>query len=448
MATPESFLSSGHLAIDIVVVGGGISGLATAIALHRVGLESLVLERSDSLRATGAAFIVWANGWKALDALGVADSLRPNYPQLEGIRGFSNSSGVQKDVQLRKEHAAGASVNCVETRCVERQALLETLAKGLPDGSIRFNSKLVSIHKKSGSPFTSLELADGTSITAKIVIGCDGVNSVVAEWIGLEAAKQSGRVAFRGMGKCPPGYHAIETMMVQMWGTGVRAGLMPTTGKRVFWFITKKSQPEDAHVSHDSESVRRAALEAVRDFPEPVGELIKSSDKLNMADLRFRWLWPWEWDRKAKGKGSVTVVGDALHPMTPDLGQGACSALEDAVVLARCLSASNINAEDINWGEEEERKIEECFKKYAQARKWRVWRVVGGAFLAGFVLDGSSSLIRFFRDWIWFPLFSMSHLPYFANSSDCGTLPFPSTPSQHAHKLPFPSTSSTHAHES
>jgi 2-polyprenyl-6-methoxyphenol hydroxylase-like FAD-dependent oxidoreductase len=445
MASPKSFCS-GRQAINIVVVGSGVAGLATAIALHRIGLESLVLERSDSIRTTGAAFTIWANGWRALDALGVADTLRANYCQLEGIRGFSKSSGVQKDVQLIK---GGSSMNCLESRCVERQVLLETLAKALPDGSIRFNSKLVSIHKKTGSPFTTLELADGTSITAKIVIGCDGVNSVVAEWMGLEAAKPLGRVAFRGMAKRPQHYDAIEKMMVQIWGEGVRAGLIPCADNQVYWFITRKSQPEDADLYLDSESLRRSALETVRDFPEPIGELIKSSsaDTLSIADIKLRWIWPWEWDRKAKGKGSVTVVGDALHPMTPDLGQGACSALEDAVVLARCLSASNINAEDINWGEEEERKIEECFKKYAEARKWRVLSVVGGGFLASCVMDGSNAFFRFLRDWIWFPFFSMSHLPYFAQNSDCGTLPSPSTPAQHAHKLPSASTSSSHAHE-
>ena len=62
----------------------------------------------------------------------------------------------------------GSNMNCLESRCIERSALLETLAKALPDGSIRFNSKLVSIHKKAASPFTNLELADGTSITAKV----------------------------------------------------------------------------------------------------------------------------------------------------------------------------------------------------------------------------------------------------------------------------------------
>jgi len=400
---------------------------------YRIGLKSVVLERSDSLRATGTALVMWPNAWKALDALGIADTLRPNYPLLDGIRGFSNCSGVQKDIQLIKDRTG---MNCVESRCIERSVLLETLAKALPDGSIRFNSKLISIHKKPGSPFTTLEFTNGTSITAKIVIGCDGVHSVVARWIGLGAAKPCGRASFRGMATFSQDGHTLDKKFVLTVGKGVRAGIVPCTDKQVYWFITRKAQPQDAHVSHDLETLKSAALEAVRDLPKPIGELIKrsSAETLNFADLKWRWFWPWEWDRKAKGRGAVTVIGDALHPMTPDVGQGACSALEDAVILARCLSALNLNFED-EWREEEERMIAECFTEFAAARKWRVLRVTGGAFLVGSVMEGYSSFLRFLRDWIWLPFISMSYIPYFA-ASDCGTLPLQSTAAAaHEHEL-------------
>lgn len=430
MGTRDSCFCSGHQAIDIVVVGGGVAGLATALALHRIGLKSLVLERSDCLRASGTALILWANAWKALEALGVADTLRADYCLLDGIRGFSNCSGVQKDVELIKDRTGGSSMNGLESRCVERSVLLETLAKALPDGSIRFNSKLVSLHKKPGSPFTTLELADRTFIKAKIVIGCDGVNSVIAPWIGLEAAKPSGRAAIRGMVTLPESHqYTVEKKMVQVVGKEVRAGFIPCTDQKVYWFITRKSQPQDADVVRDAETLRCAALESVRDFPGPIGEFIKSSsaDTLSLADIKARWFWPWEWDSKAKGKGSVTLVGDALHPMMPDLGQGASSAMEDAVVLGRCLSVLNLNFEDINWGEKEETMIEECFKEYAAARKWRVLGISGGAFVAGNVMDGYSSFLRFLREWAWLPFISMSHMTYFA-ASDCGTLPLQPTP--------------------
>ena len=229
------------------------------------------------------------------------------------------------------------------------------------------------------------------------------MHSVVARWIGLEAAKPTGRAAIRGMATFAQSHPTVEKKMVQIWGKGVRAGYIPCTDKQVYWFITRKSQPQgnfshmiyskstsvqiryyahqfelgimhisadlscdefnstDADVSLDPENLRCAALEVVRDFPKPIKELIKSSsaDMLNVAKLKLRWVWPWKWDKMAKAKGSVMVVGDALHPMTPDLGQGACSALDDVVVLARCLYGSHVNLEDIHWVEEDGRIIEE-----------------------------------------------------------------------------------------
>lgn len=105
---------------------------------------------------------------------------------------------------------------------------------------------------------------------------------------------------------------------------------------------------------------------------------------------------------------------------------GACSTLEDAVVLGRFLGETmkNINLEQ--WGEKEEKKIESCFKKYLQERRWRVFTIISAAFIIGILNEGSSKLIRFARDRILFPLFSMSYLMYFADF-DCGNLKFESS---------------------
>ncbi|XP_059067399.1 monooxygenase 2 isoform X2 [Cryptomeria japonica] len=400
---------------DIVIVGGGVAGLAIALALHKVGLKSLVLERADCLRTAGAAFNMWPNAWKALDALGVADALRPFYSQIDGIRGFSICSGVCKNVSLKRGGKGDSNVK-LESRCIERMALLEALARELPEGSVRFNSKIVSLHRESLSPFTMLELADGTSLKAKIVIGCDGVYSVVARWMGLPPAKSVGRTSIRGMVTYTEG-HNFEKLNVQVWGKGLRTGFVTCTDKKVYWFLTRRSQPQE--ICGNAEIVRNAALEMVKDFPDPIAEIIKSSpaETINMADLKVRWVWPWEWGRgMEKGKGSVTIVGDALHPMTPDLGQGACMALEDAVHLSRCLEQAIKSINIAEWGEVQVEKIESCFNKYLQERRWRVSSITSAAFVIGFVQEGSSRFTRFVRDWIFFPLFSMRYILYFAES--------------------------------
>ncbi|XP_019156269.1 PREDICTED: FAD-dependent monooxygenase paxM-like [Ipomoea nil] len=120
--------------VDIVIVGGGIAGLATSLGLHRLGLQSLVLESSESLRITGFALTLWTNAWRALDALGVADSLRQHSLPITEFQVISADSGLEKssvplDVYRNRN---------VECRCLRRKLLLETLEKELPQGTVRW----------------------------------------------------------------------------------------------------------------------------------------------------------------------------------------------------------------------------------------------------------------------------------------------------------------------
>ncbi|CAL8177291.1 unnamed protein product [Prunus armeniaca] len=135
---------------DVVIVGAGISGLATSLGLHRLGIRSLVLESSDSLRTTGFALTTWTNAWKALDALGgnVTSS------RITGLQTFEMS------FKAKGKHGDH------EIRCVKRNLLLEGLANELPSGTIRFSSKVVSVDE-SGY-FKLVHLADGTILKAKV----------------------------------------------------------------------------------------------------------------------------------------------------------------------------------------------------------------------------------------------------------------------------------------
>eukprot|EP01018_Ginkgo_biloba_P029758 Gb_17955 [translate_table: standard] len=143
-----------------IVIAGG---LATALALHRVGLKSLVLERADCLRATGTALTIWKNAWKALDVLGIGDELRQHHLQLQAVQMVST---VVEEYSCEID-----GKRCHELRCVKRSALLEAMAAALPPESIRLNSKIVRLQQKPKSKFSSIvELEDGTVIRAKIAI--------------------------------------------------------------------------------------------------------------------------------------------------------------------------------------------------------------------------------------------------------------------------------------
>ncbi|KAK2405481.1 monooxygenase [Trifolium repens] len=164
---------------DIVIVGAGIAGLTTSLGLHRLGFGSLVLESCDSLRVSGFALTLWENAWKALDVVGVGDILRHQHLQLHGIVTTSLITGQQTSTISFKDNKRN-----YEVRCVRRQLLLEALANELPSGTIRYSSKVVAI-EESGF-FKMLHLFDGTTIKTKVLIGCDGVNSVVAKWLGFK----------------------------------------------------------------------------------------------------------------------------------------------------------------------------------------------------------------------------------------------------------------------
>lgn len=164
----------------------------------------------------------------------------------------------------------------------------------------------------------------------------------------------------------------------------------------------------------------------LRDFPEQSLQVMKKTachnQNLSMATLQFRW--PWNVLRESSVcKGCVTAAGDALHPTTPDLGQGGCSALEDAIVIARCLAEAETHEEKSHPDEKGGQIVEEAFKKYHKQRKWRwVW-LMSQAYVTGLLQQGSSVFMRFMRDWIILKVRTPKDVFIHADY-DCGSLPF------------------------
>nr|QUF60988.1 zeaxanthin epoxidase [Camellia sinensis] len=217
---------------EVVIVGAGIGGLATSLGLHRLGIRSLVLESSASLRATGFAFTTWANAWRALDALGIGDSLRQHHNQLLGMAATSSNTGLaMAEMSFKTEEANGGH----EVRCMKRNMLLETLERELPHGTVRYSSKVVSV--EDSGYFKLVHIADGSVIKTKVLIGCDGVNSAVAQWLGLKKPAFAGRSAIRGQ-TIYKGNHGFESKFYQFFGDGVRSGFIPSDDDVVYWFLT------------------------------------------------------------------------------------------------------------------------------------------------------------------------------------------------------------------
>ncbi|CAL9229245.1 unnamed protein product [Arabidopsis halleri] len=201
---------------DILIVGAGISGLATALGLHRC--VSIVLESSEKLRATGFAISLYFNAWKAMEALGISQHIRSLGDRFQGwvVRPISAENPP-------KEMLFPESDIEYEVRCVQRKLLLEALAGELPQGTIRFSSKLV--HIELSGHYKKVHLSDGTILKTKVLVGCDGVKSVVGKWLGLKNPVKSPRLAIRGIAHFPRG-HELGRRFFQVYGNGVRSGFI------------------------------------------------------------------------------------------------------------------------------------------------------------------------------------------------------------------------------
>ncbi|KAL8064657.1 hypothetical protein ABFX02_01G105600 [Erythranthe guttata] len=331
---------------DIVIVGAGIAGLATAVALQRLGIGSLVVEQAESLRTGGTSLTFSKNGWKILDAIGVGTDLRPQFLQIQGIVMKSEDGRELRSFNFKDEDPTQ------EMRAVERRILLETLANQLPTNAISFSSKLKNIEITDNNE-TILKLEGDSHISAKIVIACDGIRSPVAKWMGFSEPRYVGYCAIRGLGSYPNGPKITDPSIL-----------------------------------------REEAVKLVKNWPKELLNVIESTpdDTIIRTPLVDRWLWPGL--SPPPSKGNVVLVGDAWHPMTPNLGQGACCALEDAVVLAKKV------AQSLKFGN---LTVEDVFRSYADERWQRIFPLTVRANLAGGLLQMDNSAVCSFRNNILVP---------------------------------------------
>jgi 2-polyprenyl-6-methoxyphenol hydroxylase-like FAD-dependent oxidoreductase len=151
--------------------------------------------------------------------------------------------------------------------------------------------------------------------------------------------------------------------------------------------------------------MKRLVLSKLEKVPDEIRAIIEDTDLegIILSPLRYRHPWELLWGNISKG--NVCVAGDALHPMTPDIGQGGCAALEDGVVLARCLAnallkeqPSGKTKEKAEREREEYKRIEMGLKNYAKERRWRSIDLITTAYMVGFIQQGDDSVMNFIRD--------------------------------------------------
>ncbi|HET7304899.1 MAG TPA: FAD-dependent monooxygenase [Segeticoccus sp.] len=301
-----------------VVIGGGIGGLASAVALSRAGHEVEVLEQAPEFSEVGAGLSLWPNAVRALDALGVGNAVRARSatPRQGGIR---DSAGRW----LARQDVAAITRRFGPLLMVHRADLLDVLHDAVPPAALRAGTRVEDVTEDG------LVRHSAGESRGDVVIGADGTNSTVRQrlWRSAAPPRYAGYVAYRML--TTPVDLADEGG--ETWGRGERFGYVPLPDGRYYCF---------AAVTAPAGSASEGLAELRRRFAgwhPPIPELLEAvpdEDAVLFHDLAD--LPPLE----SYVRGRVALLGDAAHAMTPNLGQGAGQAIEDAVVLAQALGTA------------------------------------------------------------------------------------------------------------
>jgi salicylate hydroxylase len=312
----------------IAVIGGGIGGLTAAHALLRRGFEISVHEAAPELKEIGAGVALGSNAMKALRALDLENPVRSIAYQSEYqyLRNWKTGRIISKTArdQSKRYGAAGCSAH--------RADLLDVLAKDIPESVMRLGARCVSVENLEKTAVARFK--DGPEVEADVVIGADGIHSAVRESVfGPDAPRFTGKICYRCLvpsDSIPGGLYGGEgATWLGPHGTVVVYKVRRGELVNVVAHYDDETWREESWIR---ECPREEVIERYQGWHESLQRLFSASEK------HYKWGLHDRDPMKQWTKGRVTLLGDAAHPMLPYLGQGACQAMEDGVVLAAALA--------------------------------------------------------------------------------------------------------------
>ena len=300
----------------VIVVGGGIAGLSTAIGLRRSEHEVIVVERARRIDPKGAGLTLFANAMTALDRLGMRDAVAAHGAPAK--RSAILTWDGRELVQVPPDLLEG-------TIAVHRADLQRELAAAA--GEVRLGAQITAVEQHDDGVVA--RGADGSEERGDLLVGGDGLSSITRSAIADVRPRYAGYTAWRGISPVPvePG------RITESWGVGERFGLVDIGRGRAYWFATKNApegEPDEA------EGKKAEMLRRFSGWHEPIAAIVRSTDESAILrnDVHYLERLP-RWSERR-----VVLVGDAAHATTPGVGQGAAQAIEDAVVLTDRLASS------------------------------------------------------------------------------------------------------------
>ncbi len=305
--------------MKVVITGGGIAGLTTAIALQQAGISCTIYEAAPELKPVGAGIVLAANAIKAFEKIGIAEAILKKGRLLDA---FTILDSTGKTIIKTNSSLVRAKFGN-DNFTIHRADLHQVLLSFIPPENLHLNKRCV--HLEQTPDKVTLYFQDGSKVEADYVLACDGIHSAIrSKLLPGVYPRYAGYTCWRAVVDTP---HLALNEATETWGTSGRFGIVPLPAGKIYWFACIPAAQNDQNLKNYTS---RHLLNYFKDFHSPIPELLRHSQNEQL-------LWNDICDIKPLKRfafGNILLLGDAAHATTPNMGQGACQAIEDAVILA------------------------------------------------------------------------------------------------------------------
>jgi 2-polyprenyl-6-methoxyphenol hydroxylase-like FAD-dependent oxidoreductase len=355
------------------IVGGGIGGLSLAIAMQRKGFHVTVYESASSFKPLGAGLVLAANAVNAFQEIGIRENIL-------------NAGSILKKLSIKDQQGRtlmstdaekiSAKYNVVNNFTIHRADLHEALLSHLQKGTVQLGKSFKDF--KQASIGIEISFEDGSVEEVDYIIACDGVHSVIRQkLLPGTRPRYAGYTCWRAViDNLPPSLQNLNETS-ETWGSAGRFGIVPLNKDRLYWFACVNAKQND---ERKRLSKVKDLLKYFGDFHHPIPEILRQTKDEHL-------IWNDIIDIKPLKKfafGNILLLGDAAHATTPNMGQGACMAIEDAAILANTLEHTH--------------SVEDAFVHFERKRLRRTTTIINDSWNMGRVAQLENPLLIWLRN--------------------------------------------------
>lgn len=335
--------------MKIAIIGGGIGGLTTALALKQNGLKVTVYESTNEIKPVGAGIVMANNAMQIFDKLGVRQKIENAGRKISNIKITDTQLSTISDGNLDKFERKFGVYNVA----IHRADLQRILAEEIGFENIQLSKRVLKIDQSSDYTLT---FEDGTSAKHEVIIGADGIKSTVRNQLfGGGTIRNTKQRCWRGVSEFEWASKYNEEA-IEAWGKGKRFGFVKINDKKVYWYavINESLMKDNASILDLFKEFHPEILQMISETPK---DKIIFNDIIDLYPIH-KWY-----------NGKVCLIGDAAHATTPNMGQGACQAVEDAYVIGKLFKQG--------------KSVEDIFFQYERLRMKKAHFIVNASWRIG-----------------------------------------------------------------